>query len=83
MSESSQTETALKDRVSFVQKFVYGLGALANNLVPASLGCMVIVLNLEFHMDPAKIGLILALSKLTDAIVDPVMGYVSDHTSFS
>jgi len=43
---------------------------------------MVIVLNLEFHMDPAKIGLILALSKLTDAVVDPIMGYISDHTSF-
>jgi len=78
----SESTTAAKDRVPFVQKLVYGLGALANNLVPASLGCMVIVLNLEFHMDPAKIGLILALSKLTDAIVDPIMGYVSDHTSF-
>jgi len=82
MTESTLIETAPQDRVSFTQKFVYGLGALANNLVPASLGCMVIVLNLEFHMDPAKIGLILALSKLTDAVVDPIMGYISDHTSF-
>ena len=62
MSESTPTITAPQDRVSFAQKFVYGLGALANNLVPASLGCMVIVLNLEFHMDPARIGLILAFS---------------------
>jgi GPH family glycoside/pentoside/hexuronide:cation symporter len=82
MSASASTETAVKDRVSFAQKFVYGLGALANNLVPASLGCMVIVLNLGLKMDPAQIGLILAFSKLTDAIVDPIMGYVSDHTNF-
>jgi len=82
MSESPTTDTAAKDRVPFFQKFVYGLGALANNLVPASLGCMIIVLNLGLHMDPKKIGLILALSKLTDAIVDPIMGYVSDHTGF-
>jgi GPH family glycoside/pentoside/hexuronide:cation symporter len=83
MSTIAHSETAPQDVVPFYQKFVYGLGALANNLVPASLGCMVIVLNLEFHMDPAKIGLILALSKLTDAIVDPIMGYISDHTRFS
>ena len=82
MTESTQVETSARDRVPFFQKFVYGLGALANNLVPASLGCMVIVLNLGLQMNPAKIGLILAFSKLTDAIVDPIMGYVSDHTNF-
>ncbi|HVN67478.1 MAG TPA: MFS transporter, partial [Candidatus Sulfotelmatobacter sp.] len=38
--------------------------------------------NLGLRMDPGKIGLILACSKLTDAIVDPVMGYISDHTGF-
>ena len=83
MSESKSTETALQDRVPLFHKIIYGLGALANNLVPASLGCMVIVLNLGLHMDPAKIGLILAFSKLTDAVMDPIMGYISDHTTFA
>ncbi len=82
MSPSVQNQTAEKDRVPLFQKIAYGMGALANNLVPASLGCMVIVLNLGLGMDPGKIGLILAISKLVDAIADPVIGYISDHTSF-
>jgi glycoside/pentoside/hexuronide:cation symporter, GPH family len=82
MSEATLQETALQDRVPVFQKIIYGLGSLANNLCAAALGCMVIVLNLGLKMDPAKIGLILALSKLTDAFLDPIMGYVSDHTTF-
>jgi GPH family glycoside/pentoside/hexuronide:cation symporter len=82
MTDLMQTETAAQDRVPVFQKIFYGFGSLANNLVPASLGCMVIVLNLGLQMDPGKIGLILAFSKLTDAIIDPIMGYISDHTGF-
>lgn len=41
---------------------------------------MVIVLNLGLGMNPALIGLISALPRLTDAITDPLMGYLSDHT---
>lgn len=82
MSDAVAGQTAAQDRVPIFQKIAYGLGSLANNLVPASLGCMVVVLNLGLKMDPEKIGLILAISKLVDAIADPVIGYISDHTSF-
>ena len=41
---------------------------------------MVIVLNLGLGMNPALVGLVAALPRLTDAITDPLMGYISDNT---
>ena len=72
--------TAAEDRIPLHQKLVYGLGAFVNNLLAASIGGMVIVLNLGFGMNPALVGLIGALPRLTDAITDPLMGYISDNT---
>jgi GPH family glycoside/pentoside/hexuronide:cation symporter len=42
---------------------------------------MSIVLNLGLGMNPAAVGTIMACSRLTDAFLDPIMGYVSDHTT--
>ncbi len=80
MSESVRHQTAPEDRIGFSQKVVYGLGALCNNLLAAALGCMAIVLNLGLGMNPALIGTIMSFSRFTDALTDPIMGYVSDHT---
>ena len=41
---------------------------------------MAIVLNLGLGLDPAVVGLLMALPRLTDAFTDPFMGYISDHT---
>jgi GPH family glycoside/pentoside/hexuronide:cation symporter len=73
-------ETADEDRISFPQKLIYGLGAFVNNLLAAAIGGMAIVLNLGLGMNPALVGLLGALPRLTDAITDPLMGYISDHT---
>lgn len=73
-------ETAPEDRVSFFHKVAYGLGAFVNNLLAAAIGGMTIVLNLALGMNPALVGLLGALPRLTDAITDPAMGYISDHT---
>jgi len=73
-------ETAPQDRIPVFQKFVYGLGAFTNNLLSGAIGSMAIVLNLGLGMDPAVVGTIMACSRLTDAFLDPIMGYVSDHT---
>jgi len=72
--------TAPEDRVSFPKKIIYGLGAFINNLLAAAIGGMLIVLNLGLGMNPALVGLVAALPRLTDAIYDPIMGFVSDHT---
>ncbi|MFT5484356.1 MAG: GPH family glycoside/pentoside/hexuronide:cation symporter, partial [Halieaceae bacterium] len=80
MSETVHYETAPEDRISLPQKVIYGLGALVNNLLAAAIGGMTIVLNLGLGMNPALVGLLGALPRLTDALTDPLMGYVSDQT---
>jgi GPH family glycoside/pentoside/hexuronide:cation symporter len=72
--------TAPEDRVPLHAKLVYGFGAFINNLLAAASGGMMIVLNLGLGMNPALVGLLGALPRLTDAITDPVMGYISDNT---
>jgi GPH family glycoside/pentoside/hexuronide:cation symporter len=73
-------KTLPEDRISLPHKIIYGFGAFVNNLLAAAIGGMVIVLNLGLGMNPALVGLLGALPRLTDAITDPLMGYISDHT---
>lgn len=72
--------TRAEDRIPLAQKLAYGAGAFVNNLLAAAIGGMAIVLNLGLGMDPAMVGLLGALPRLTDALTDPMMGYLSDHT---
>ncbi|MDJ0758919.1 MAG: MFS transporter [Woeseiaceae bacterium] len=73
-------ETAPEDRISVPNRVIYGAGAFVNNLLAGSIGGMMIVLNLGLGMNPALVGLLGALPRLTDAITDPLMGYISDNT---
>jgi len=72
--------TAPEDRISFGRKLAYGAGAFVNNLLAAAIGGMLIVLNLGLGMNPALVGLVASLPRLLDALIDPLMGYLSDHT---
>jgi len=56
------------------------LGGLINNLLAAASGGMMIVLNLGLGMNPALVGLLGSLPRLTDALTDPIMGFISDNT---
>ncbi|MBT8101206.1 MAG: MFS transporter [Gammaproteobacteria bacterium] len=80
MSQATHYETADEDRIPFVLKIVYGFGAFVNNVLAYAIGNMLIVLNLGLGMNPALVGLLGALPRLTDAITDPLMGYISDNT---
>lgn len=80
MSAATHTRTAPEDRITFAHKLAYGSGAFVNNLLAAASGGMMIVLNLGFGMDPALVGWLGALPRLTDAFTDPLMGYISDNT---
>ena len=74
-------ETKPEDRISFPKKVAYGMGAFVNNLLAAAIGGMVIVLNLGLGMNPALVGLLGAIPRISDALTDPLMGYISDNTS--
>jgi len=80
MATAGHYETAPEDRIPLPRKIVYGLGAFVNNLLAAAIGGMAIVLNLGLGMNPALVGLLGALPRLTDAFTDPLMGYISDRT---
>jgi GPH family glycoside/pentoside/hexuronide:cation symporter len=80
MNKKQENDISPEDRIPFIQKCIYGLGAFVNNLLGAAIGGMLIVLNLGLGMNPALVGLLGALPRLTDAITDPLMGYISDHT---
>jgi len=77
---TDQHKTAPEDRISLAKMAVYGTGAFVNNLLAAAIGGMVIVLNLGLGMNPALVGLLGAIPRITDAITDPLVGYLSDHT---
>lgn len=73
-------ETAPEDRILLAHKVIYGLGAFVNNILAAAIGGMAIVFNLALGMNPILVGLLGSLPRLTDAITDPLMGYISDNT---
>jgi len=80
MGKQAHHQIAAQDRVSFGQKFSYGLGSLVNNLLGGAIGFMSIVLNVGLGVDPGLVGTLQAIPRLTDALTDPVMGYISDNT---
>ncbi|GGI69114.1 sugar transporter [Shewanella hanedai] len=80
MNSKETKKIAAQDKIPSIQKFIYGLGAFVNNLLGAAIGGMLIVLNLGLGMNPALVGLLGALPRLTDALTDPLMGYISDHS---
>ncbi|MDH3588426.1 MAG: MFS transporter [Gammaproteobacteria bacterium] len=80
MSQATHYQTAPEDRIPFSQKLAYGAGALVNNLLASTGNLIVPVLNMGLGMNPALAGLAASLPRLTDAITDPLMGYISDNT---
>jgi GPH family glycoside/pentoside/hexuronide:cation symporter len=80
MSASQHHVTAPEDRIPLRQKSAYAVGMLVNNLQAAALPAMVVILNLGLGMNPFLVGLIAAIPRAFDAISDPMVGYLSDHT---
>lgn len=79
-AERPHYETKPEDRIPLLLKLAYGIGAFVNNTLASAIGEMIKVLNLAMGIDPAIVGWIGALPRLTDALTDPLMGYLSDHT---
>ncbi|MEM1023019.1 MAG: MFS transporter [Myxococcota bacterium] len=80
MSNTEHFTTKPEERIPLAQKLIYGLGGFVNNLLAAAVGGMVVVLNLHFGMSLTLVGLVSSLPRLTDAITDPLMGFISDNT---
>ena len=80
MNSREHHVTAPEDRIPLRQKSAYAVGMLVNNLQAAALPAMMVILNLGLGMNPFLVGLIAAIPRAFDAISDPMVGYISDHT---
>lgn len=80
MSTAQHHVTLAEDRIPLRQKAAYAVGMIVNNLQAAALPAMMVILNLGLGMDPFLVGLIAAIPRAFDALSDPMVGYLSDHT---
>ena len=76
----SDVERSNRDYIPIPQKIAYGCGALANNFLAAMSSSLMFVLNIGYGMDPRLVALLGSIPRLTDALTDPLMGYISDNT---
>jgi GPH family glycoside/pentoside/hexuronide:cation symporter len=80
VSDLKHYTTAPEDRISLTQKSAYAIGMLVNNLQAAALPAMMVILNLGLGMDPVLVGMISFIPRFFDAVIDVVIGYISDNT---
>ena len=76
----STSLTAEKRTVPYGQKIAFGLGMLANQMFPASLGIFMVILVQGLGFPGWMWGVIYFLPRIFDAITDPIMGFISDNT---
>ncbi|GAB4418701.1 MAG: hypothetical protein OHK0039_30390 [Bacteroidia bacterium] len=72
--------SAVKKQVPLGQKVAFGLGMLANQMFPASLGIFMVVLVQNLGFPGWMWGAVYFLPRVLDAVTDPIMGFISDNT---
>lgn len=74
------TTAATAHKVPFGHKVAFGLGMLANQMFPAALGIFMVVLVQDMGFPTWMWGILFFLPRAYDAILDPIMGFISDNT---
>lgn len=74
------TTPAPGQRIPFGQKVAFGLGMLANQMFPAALGIFMVVLVQDMGFPTWMWGILFFLPRAYDAVLDPIMGFISDNT---
>ena len=69
-------------RLSFIERFAYGVGDYAGNLVYSAISAFLLVYYTNVvGASAAAAASIIAFSKILDGIPDLAMGYIVDHTN--
>ncbi|MGB1089595.1 MAG: MFS transporter [Schleiferiaceae bacterium] len=68
------------NKVPMGQKIAFGVGMLANQMFPAAMGIFMVVLVQDLGFPGWMWGVIFFAPRAFDAILDPIMGYISDNT---
>jgi glycoside/pentoside/hexuronide:cation symporter, GPH family len=72
--------TTAAHKIPFRHKVAFGLGMLANQMFPAALGIFMVVLVQDMGFPTWMWGVLFFLPRAYDAIIDPIMGFISDNT---
>lgn len=76
-----QTDMSPNAKLSFLERFAYGLGDYAGNLVYSAITAFLLVYYTNVvGVSAGAAASIIAISKIFDGISDLVMGYIIDHT---
>jgi GPH family glycoside/pentoside/hexuronide:cation symporter len=80
-TEITQSGSASSQRLSFTEKLGYGLGDSASNFFFQVFNIFLLYYYTDiFGIDPALIGIMFMVTKIVDAVSDPVMGLIADRT---
>ena len=82
MSKISGTSHIIdsKDKVSLTKKILYGCGSFADMTFQWTLVAFALaIFNMELGYSAVLVGSVLAITRLWDAITDPLMGSISDN----
>jgi GPH family glycoside/pentoside/hexuronide:cation symporter len=59
----------------------WGAGGLADNFISNTLGVLVMpIYNIALGMDPVQLGIALFIPRFIDAVIDPLVGNITDNT---
>jgi len=72
--------SSVTKKVPMGQKIAFGVGMLANQMFPAAMGIFMVVLVQDLGFPGWMWGVIFFAPRAFDAILDPIMGYISDNT---
>ena len=75
------TTASATEKLSFREKFCYGLGdASANIFMGFTMMFLTIYYTDVFRLDPSVMGTLFLISRCIDAVSDPLIGMISDRT---
>jgi GPH family glycoside/pentoside/hexuronide:cation symporter len=81
MTTSPLVDVPRPKRLSFLTKCLYAAGSSGNGLKRAGLSAFLLLYyNQVVGLPAASVGAVLAIAMVFDALIDPVVGYWSDHT---
>src|SRR5690606_20750772 len=80
VAASRLSATAPEDRVPLHEKLALGIGGLTEFFGNVSVKAIAVpVYQMTLGVNPALLGLVLAIPRFWDAVTDPVMGNISDN----
>jgi GPH family glycoside/pentoside/hexuronide:cation symporter len=79
--KASKIAVPLADRISFKEKVAYSLGDSASNLYWKTFEFFLVIFYTDvFGISAAAVGTMLLVTRIADAVADPVMGSIADRT---